>query len=346
MHVLCFGAGAIGSLVGARLSLSGVAVTLLGRRAHVAAIRTHGLVLETPRERLTAKQVDSVTALEDLSSPPDLVLLTVKAYDTREALQALRPALQGGARMMSLQNGIGNEELIEAAVGPERTVAGSITINTSQPRPGVVRQNTEAGGLGVAPLDRRQDPADLVALFRGAGIRTESYPDYRAMKWSKLLLNIFTNATSAILDLSPAAIIGDPALFDVEREAFREARQVIGALGLRPLPLPGYPIPWLAAFVAVPPWAARPVLLRYIRRARGEGGRPSLWHDVRRGRAQTEVDVLNGAVAREGRRLGVAVPVNAVLTEVVEGIAAGRLNPAEFRGRPQALLALLDERRK
>ena len=346
MHVLCFGAGAIGSLVGARLSLGGVAVTLLGRRAHVAAIRTSGLVLETPRGRLTAKQVDSITSLDDLRSPPDLVLLAVKAYDTREALQALRPVLQGGSSIMSLQNGIGNEDLIAIAAGPERTLAGSITINAGQPRPGVVRQNTEAGGLGVAALDRRQDPTDLVALFRGAGIRTEPYPDYRAMKWSKLLLNIFTNATSAILDLAPAAIVGDPSLYGLERDAFREARLVMGALGLRPIPLPGYPIPWLAAFVAVPPWAARPVLLRYIRRARGEGGKPSLWHDVRRGRSQTEVDVLNGAVVREGRRLGIATPVNAVLTEAVEGIATGRLDPAEFRGRPQALLTLLDQRRK
>ena len=346
MHVLCFGAGAIGSLVGARLSLGGVDVTLLGRRAHVAAIRTSGLVLETPRGRLTAKQVDSITSLDDLRSPPDLVLLTVKAYDTREALQALRPVLQGGSSIMSLQNGIGNEDLIAIAAGPDRTLAGSITINAGQPRPGVVRQNTEAGGLGLAPVDRRLAPADLVALFRGAGIRTEPYPDYRAMKWSKLLLNIFTNATSAILDLSPADIVGDPSLYGLEREAFREARRVMGALGLRPVALPGYPVPWLAALVAVPPWAARPVLLRVIRRARGEGGRPSLWHDVRRGRSQTEVDVLNGAVVREGARLGIATPVNAVLTEAVEGIAAGRLDPTEFRGRPQALLALLDKRRK
>lgn len=339
--MLGFGAGAIGSLVGARLSLRGVDVTLLGRRAHVAAIRTLGLILETPHERLVCKDVDSITMLDDLTGPPDLVLLTVKAYDTHAALEMLRPVLHGGVRILSLQNGVGNEELIAAVAGADRTVAGSVTINASCPRPGVVRQSSEAGGVAVAPLDPQRDVADLVALFNEAGLPARSQRDFRAMKWSKLLLNIFTNATAAILDLSPVAVVDHPGLYRLERDAFREARRVMRALGLRPIALPGYPVPLLQAAVAAPPWMIRPVLRRYIRRGRGEG-RPSLWHDLRRGRPQSEVEVLNGAVVREGARLGVPTPVNAVLTEVLVGLAGGRLDPAQFRGRPEALFALLN----
>lgn len=341
MHVLCFGAGAIGSLVGARLALHGVAVTLLARRAHVAAIRTHGLTLETPRGRISCKSVDSITMLDDLSSPPDLVLLTVKAYHTRESLDALRPVLQGNVRVISLQNGVGNEELIAAALGAARTVAGSITISASRPRPGVIRQNSRVGGIALAPFDPRQDVEDVVALFRGAGLPAEPHRDFRAMKWSKLLLNLFTNATSAIVDLPPASVVADHGLFRLEREGFQEARRVIRALGLRPVALPGYPIPVLQAAVAAPAWMIRPVLCAYIRRGRGEG-RPSLWHDLQRGRPQSEVDVLNGAVVREGRRLGIPTPVNGVLTDVVQGLMCGRLDPAKFRGRPGELLALVD----
>src|SRR5215467_4918344 len=110
MHVLCFGAGAIGSLVGARLSESGVLVTLLGRRDHVAAIRTHGLVVETPRQRIVCKRVDSITMLDDLAAPPDIILLTVKAYHTRDALEALGPLVRDKVVIVSLQNGVGNEE--------------------------------------------------------------------------------------------------------------------------------------------------------------------------------------------------------------------------------------------
>jgi len=344
MHVLCFGAGAIGSLVGARLALAGTDVTLLARRDHVAAIRTWGLVLETPRERLTCKRIDSITALDDLAAPPDLVLLTTKAYHTREAMTALRGALPDRAVVMSLQNGVGNEELIAADVGPARTLAGAVTINASRPRPGVVRQHSETGGIAMAPLPPGPEPRDVAALFRRSGLPTAVQQDYRAMKWSKLLLNLFTNATSAILDLSPLAIVDDRRLYGLEREAFLEARRVMRALGLRPVALPGYPIPLLQFAVGAPPGMVQPILRRLIRRGRGDR-RPSLWHDLQRGRAESEVDVLNGAVVREGARLDVRTPVNNALTEVLLGLVGGRLDPRAFRGHPEALLAYVDSAR-
>jgi 2-dehydropantoate 2-reductase len=344
MHVLCFGAGAIGSLVGARLSESGIAVTLLARRDHVAAIRTHGLILETRRQRIVCKRVDSITMLDDLTGPPDIILLTVKAYHTRDALGALRPLAQGRTVIASLQNGVGNEDLIAAVCGAERTVAGTVTINVSRPRPGVVRQHSRAGGIGVATVDPRQDSSELIALFRRAGIPAAAYRDFRAMKWSKLLINLFTNATSAILDLSPVAVIDDPRLFELERGALREALRVMEALRLRPVALPGYPVPLLPTAMAAPPWLVRPLLRRYIRRGRGTS-RPSLWQDLERGRAQSEVEVLNGAVAREGSRLGVPTPVNAVLAAVVQGLAIGRLDRGDFRQHPDALLATIADAR-
>ena len=340
MHVLCFGAGAIGSLVGARLSESGVTVTLLARRDHIAAIRTHGLILETPRERLVCKRIDSVTMLDDLVEPPDIILLTVKAYHTPDAVEAIRPLVRGRTAVASLQNGVGNEELIAAACGPERTLAGTVTINASRPRPGVVRQHSRGGGVGVAAVTPGRDPSELVGLFRRAGIPAAAYPDFRAMKWSKLLLNLFANATSSILDLPPADVIEDPRLFEVDRAALREALRVMAALGLRPVGLPGYPVPLLPAAAAAPPWLVRPLLRRFIARGRGTG-RPSLWRDLERGQPQSEVDVLNGAVAREGARVGVPAPVNAALTSVVKGLAAGRLDRDQFRQAPEALLAAI-----
>ena len=341
MHVLCFGAGAIGSLVGARLALAGTDVTLLARRDHVAAIRTWGLTLETSRERLICKRIDSITALDDLMAPPDLVLLTAKAYHTREAMAALRGVLPDRALVMSLQNGVGNEELIAAEVGPERTLAGAVTINASRPRSGVVRQHSETGGIAIASLPPGPEPRDIAAVFRRSGLPTEVRQDYRAMKWSKLLLNLFANATSAILDLPPLAVVDDRRLYGLEREAFLEARRVMRALGLRPVALPGYPIPLLQLAVGAPPAVVRPILHRFIRRGRGDR-RPSLWHDLQRGRTESEVDVLNGAVAREGGRLGVPTPVNSALTEALLGLAGGELDSGKFRGHPEALLAYVD----
>ena len=338
MHLVCFGAGAIGSLVGTRLALAGIDVTLVARRDHVAAIRTRGVTLETPRERVVCKRIDSVTSIEDLASPPDLVVLTVKAYHTQEAARTLKGALGATVPVLSLQNGIGNEEVIAAELGAARTLAGTITISVNRPRPGVVRQNSLVGGIGVATLDPQQDLSSWIGLFRRAGIPAASYRDFREMKWSKLLINLFTNATSAIVDLSPVAVVEDTGLFEIEREALREALRVMKRLGLRPVSLPGYPVPILRAALVGPGWLVRPLMRRLVRRGRGEA-RTSLWHDLQRGRSENEVDVLNGAVAREAARLGLRAPVNTALTEVLNGLAAGRLDPGEYRGRPEALLA-------
>ncbi len=348
MRVLCYGAGAVGSLVGGRLAHSGAAdVTLLARPGHVAAIRTWGLTLETPSGRVVCKSVDSVTALDDLAAPPDLVVLTVKAYQTQVALADLSGLITRGVPILTLQNGVGNEEVIAASgaaatAGDSIAISGAITISVSLARPGVVRQNSASGGIALAPVGRDRELADLAGIFRRAGFRTTLLADYRAMKWSKLLLNILGNASSAILRLAPEAVVGDSRLFSaIERQAFLEAVRVIRALGLRPVALPGYPVPLLVALISGPAWVARGVLAGRINPGRG-AKLPSLWEDLEKGRAQSEVEVLNGAVAREGARLGVPTPVNRLLTDVLLGLASGRSDRQAFYHDPGALLSALD----
>jgi 2-dehydropantoate 2-reductase len=339
MHVLCYGAGAIGSLVGGRLALSGVDVTLLARVPHVASIRTWGLILESPGGRVTCKNIDSISSLDDLTRPPDLIILTVKAYQTQEALDALRGLLRDGVPILTLQNGVGNEEAIAAVAGADRAYSGAITISASVPRPGVVRQNTTDGGIALAPVGAGQDLARIESLLQRAGFRCEAHRDYRAMKWSKLLLNMVTNASVAILDLSPQEVVRDPRLFHIEREAFLEASRVMRAMGLHVMALPGYPVPLVRALMSAPQWIARTVLVRKISRGRGEK-MPSLWEDLAKGRSQSEVEVLNGAVVRGGERLGVPTPINAMLTEVLLSLASGRRVRSAFYRKPDALLSL------
>jgi len=342
MHVLCYGAGAVGSLIGGRLALSGAAsVTLLARCSHVAAVRTWGLALETPAGRVVCKAVDSITALDDLVALPDLVILTVKAYQTEEALADLAGLIKRDVTVLTLQNGVGNEEAI-AAAGADATLSGVITISVSLSRPGVVRQNSASGGIALATVKRDTGVQDLANLFRQAGFRTAVLPDYRAMKWSKLLLNILGNASSAILQVPPQAVMADPRVFHaIEREAFLEAVRVIRALRLRPIALPGYPVPLLVALMGGPDWVARPVLARRINPGRG-AKLPSLWEDLEKGRERSEVEVLNGAVAREGVRLGVPTPVNRLLAHVLLALASGRRDRQAFHRNPEALLSMLD----
>ena len=343
-HVLVYGAGAVGSLVAAALAESsirngaGPAVTVLGRRPHVAAIRTWGLVVESAGGRSVSKAVDSVTSLDDLAVPPGIVVLAVKAYQVPEALALLAGVLaRPDVAVVVLQNGIGSEEIVAGVAGGDRTVSGAVTISVELERPGTARRHTRGGGVALAPVGAASPVERVAALFRASSLPVRVYPDAAQMKWSKLLLNLLVNATSAILDLPADPIARDPRLFALERAAFREAVRVMRALGLRPAALPGYPVPLLVRLVAAPAWAGQAVLRRALARGRGDK-MPSLWHDLERGRQQNEVTVLNGAVAREGERLGLSVPVNRTITDVLLALAEGRADRETYRRRPEALL--------
>jgi 2-dehydropantoate 2-reductase len=344
MQVLVYGAGAVGSLLAAYLAEARPpdgerpAVTLLGRRPHVAAIRTWGLIVETPAGRLVSKAIDSVTSPDDLTAPPDAVLLTVKAYQVPEALATLAGVLaRPNVAVAVMQNGIGSEETAAGVVGAGRTVSGAVTISVEVERPGVVRRHTRGGGVALAPAGPGAPVETVAALFRASALPVRVYAGAPAMKWSKLLLNLLANASSAILDLPPAAVARDPRLFAMERAAFREAVRVIRALGLRPVSLPGFPVPLLVQIMAAPAAVGRTVLSGALSRGRGDK-MPSLWHDLERGRRHTEVTVLNGAVAREGERLGVPAPVNRTLTDILLALAEGRAARDAYRRRPEALL--------
>jgi len=202
-----------------------------------------------------------------------------------------------------------------------------------------VRLTTTRGGVGLAPTAPGQSVAEFAEAFRKAGFRVATYPDYRAMKWSKLLLNILGNASSAILGISPADIFADRRLFALERKAFCEAVEVMHSLGLKPVPLPGYPVPLFArAICGLPCFLLCPLFRKAIVGGRG-GKMPSLHMDLARGKGKSEVEYLNGAVVRYARRLGLDAPANRALHSVLMGIVRGEIPWEEYRGRPERLLA-------
>lgn len=340
MHIVVVGAGAIGCLVGGRLAAAGHQVTLVARPRVVEAISGGGLRINLAGETTFVRHIDAVPSPFEAFlefGPFDLALFTMKSYDTAAAIQQLQGVREELPPVLSLQNGVGNEEQLIETLGEERVLAGVITIPTSMPVPGVVRAGK--GGIGLAAVSPRRDIDPIARVFRQTGFETRVYADWRALKWSKLLLNLIGNATAAILDWPPEQVFADPRLFDVEWRAWQEALAVMRALGLRPVALPGYPLPWL---VRLTRWLPRGLLRSLLQRtvARGRGGKmPSLHIDLERGRSRSEVMVLNGAVARVGEELGVPAPVNAALTRILLGLTAGDLDRASFRHRPQRLLA-------
>jgi len=352
MRVLVFGAGAIGSLLGYRLAHAGHDVTLVGRSGYVRAVQMHGLLLEegaaTNAARPKAVYPEAVERIVDLPVSRrawDLILLTVKAYDTYEAAQVLAPYVSTGLPVLIVQNGVGGEELAQQVLEQAAIMSGVITLSVSVLTPGHISLETTRGGLSLAPTREGQSVDNWAKIFAEAGLRTATCRDYRAQKWSKLLLNMLANAIPAILDMTPHAVFADPPLFAVERSAFLEALAVMRALQLQPVNLPGYPVPILVwAMQTLPASLLRPLLRRLVASGRGEK-KPSLQMDLASGRQRSEALYLNGAVVTHAERMGLDAPVNEVLLRTLMGIASGNVPRDEFRGHPQKLVARIQDAR-
>jgi 2-dehydropantoate 2-reductase len=344
MNILVMGAGAIGCFVGGCLAGSGQQVTLVGRSVLMQKIAREGLILRWPDQ--PPQTVFPATTTTIPHDPDfDFILLTVKAPDTLQVIKELAgfenlPALTHKTYFVSLQNGIGNEEQLASAFGRERVIAGTITIPIQAPQLGVIEVSKAKGGLGLAALQPSQPVKSLADALNRAGLTTLLYDDYRAMKWSKLLLNIVTNASSAILNLPPADIIARPELFDLEIRALQEGVAVMRAQGIRAVKLPGYPVDWLARLLSARwlPLAVTRTLLRPSL-ASGRGAKmPSLQIDLAAGRSTSEINVLNGAIVEAGQKFGVAAPVNQALTEILSSLVAGRLQWADYQNQPGKLI--------
>ena len=339
LRVLVVGAGAIGSAVGGSLALAGHRVAFLGRRAYVDQVRERGLLLtrDGRPQRICDVLADTeVGPLEADLNGLDLIIVTTKVHDTREACLAVR---EFGITTLVLQNGVGGDAIAAEVLEDTPIFAGVTTWVVSTEAPGEYTVSSRRRGLALAPSMSTQLMVNGFARrFREAGVRCRAYDDARSIRWSKLLLNMLGNAIPAILDMSPAEVFADRRLYALERAAFLEAVGVMRAAGIRVVDLPGYPVRALvAAMEHLPEEASRRLMARRI--AGGRSGKaPSLQIDARRGRTRSEVTALNGAVAREAERLGVPAPDNAAICETLLGVLAGDVPREELQRNPMALL--------
>ncbi len=337
MRVLVLGAGAIGQWLGALLALGGAQTLLVARPPHLQAMRTEGLRLGPGQPQAPVQALACLEELPVSQRSVDWLVLAVKTFAVEGALRDLQEARIQPERVLAIQNGIGTDELVAAAFGAGRTFAGAVTRAVSLAGPGCLRPGRR-GGLAVAPLEPGATPADLPARLESLGVPAVCRSDASALRWSKLLLNLVANASCAILDAPPAQVLRQGELYNLEIRALREALGVMRRQGVPVLDLPGYPVR-LLAWVArnLPIGSSRPWLGPLMASGRGDKP-PSLLLDLRAGRRLTEVDWLNGAVARQAARVGVAAPVNRCLASVLTRLAGGDLAPETFRGRPAALL--------
>jgi 2-dehydropantoate 2-reductase len=339
VRALIVGAGAVGRYMAARLRIGGHDVVLLGRPDSVAELRADGITLRVGMDEWPV----SVNAASDptdarLRESFELAIVAVKSFSTSEAIESLR-AVPGcrESTILTLQNGLGNEEALAAAFGADRIAAGALTTAVERSGRATVLA-AEKGGLSFAPMGGAPHNW-LIAAMQNTGLEVRAVGDWRGLKWSKLCINLLANGVCAALDWTPVQVYGDKTAFDVERASLIEAVAVMRHLRVVPVGLIGFPVPVLTAAIrSLSATLLRAVLSRRVVTARGDK-LPSLLLDLRAGKKMTEVGDLNGAVASRAAEAGVPTPANAAIARVVSGIAAGTIDWDIFRGKPQALAA-------
>ncbi len=266
----------------------------------------------------------------------DVAIVAVKAYDTASAIATLRAAIKFPEKCVFLcpQNGVGNEEQLIAAFGADSVVAASLTVPVARDRDGNAIA-TKDGVLAVAPTGATAFNW-LVATFASTGLSVKVVEDWHALKWSKLALNVVANASCAILNVLPNRLVHFDKVFTLEIRMLREVRAVMRAMNVRPIDLPRYPVRALLGVATMPTPVACGILASRIAGGRGTKP-PSLLLDLRSGKPETEVSVLNGAVAAAGMEQRLATPVNAVYARVLDAIAHMPQLWAKYRERPEAL---------
>jgi len=348
ISVLTFGAGAIGTYVGGSLALAGNRVVFIERSAIADELCRHGLRLDVSADKarrapepliVPPGSFECVSTLKQALElgPFDVALFAMKSFDTPSALEQIKPFADQVPPILCLQNGVDNETLIGAVLGPERVIAGTVTCSIARQAAGdiVLEKARGIGVVGGNPLSER-----LVTAMNAAGLNAHLLPRAWDMKWSKLLANLPGSATSAIVDLSPAEVFAHPGLYHMEMRMGREALAVMAAQGIHPVNLPKIPVRALALAMHLPAFIARPVMAKVVGGGRG-GKMPSFHIDLHAGRRESEVKWLQGAVVTYGEKFGVPTPVSRLLTETLLSLVRGEIPISEFSHQPGKLLDLL-----
>ncbi|MHC9540144.1 MAG: ketopantoate reductase family protein [Vulcanimicrobiota bacterium] len=338
VKILILGAGAIGTMLGVSLALSGRSVTFFDRSTVCEEIARRGLklVVDGVEKRLRDVNTISEEELHMHEEPFDLAILSVKSYHSEAILKTLER--KSFVSLLTIQNGVGNEEMLSTRFGPKQIFSGAITLPVAVHGLGEVEITNRKGGIGLAAVHEGDSYNDLGTLFRRAGFCVELYRSYRALKWSKLLLNTVGNALSAIMDIPPSGIFYNRQLTKIEKLAFMEALAVMKARKIEVVDLPGYPVKALSTiFSLFPPTLIEMIMTAKVGKARGSK-KPSLALDLASQSPFSEVEMLNGAVVREGNRLNIPVPVNAMLYETLTAMVKGEIPHDSMKENIDALM--------
>jgi 2-dehydropantoate 2-reductase len=298
--ILIVGTGALACLFAARLAATGRDVGMLGSWPEgLAALQRDGVSVQESDGAVHTYSVRASARPDDFEESR-YALVLVKAWQTERAAALLTECLAPDGLALSLQNGLGNRELLTEQLGAERVALGVTTTGATLLGPGQV----QAGGEGTISLGAHARIAPVAEALKDAGFQVEMAEDVESLAWSKLVINAAINPLTAIHGIPNGGLLEEPGLHAQMRQLAEEVAAVAEAKGVK-------------LSFANPAAAAEDVARRTA------SNYSSMLQDLRRG-APTEIEAINGAVVREAEALGVSVPMNKKMLELISSIVAER----------------------
>lgn len=303
MKIAILGAGAMGSWFGGHLAINGQNVQLLTtNREHIDAIERDGLELRSGSNSVIVQL--PICMPSEMKSPVDLVITLTKTFQLPTALESIQTSLHADTAVLSLQNGLGNEEVIAASVGVENTWIGMTMLPVDRIAPGIV----ECKGMGIswfgpASMNRPDKAAALESLFLDAGLDVRFDNHVKKRIWQKVAFNAGMNAVCALAHSTPGILNTVADAKQLVKDTAKEVVEVAAAMRIS--------VDIEAVYETVD----------YACENHGQH-LPSMLQDLLAGKP-TEIDALNGSVVRMATELGVSVPINTLLTTLIKTAELG-----------------------
>jgi 2-dehydropantoate 2-reductase len=337
MKVLCIGAGAIGLLAGGSAAAQGAAVTFLVKPGQESKLAGREIHIQNQTQNWQVSDFNVVSSLKDFDRDEvfDAIFIAVKTFDTESVISQIEKANVNFHSILCLQNGVENEEKFRNAFPQAEIVAASVVSAVSRLDDTSIRVERNRG-IGLSGRDEYVQP--VFTILKNAGLKPQIFTDMRSMKWSKMLSNLFSNAASGILDMSPNEVYSHKDLFRIEKAQILETATVMRRSGLKIENLPGLPLRPLITIIRITPDVLlQPLLKKMVAGGRGEK-MPSFYIEKMKGSSRSEVNDLNGAVVRKGEALGVPTPINRALTETFNLILKDAKARQAFSRHPEKLV--------
>jgi 2-dehydropantoate 2-reductase len=302
LKIAILGAGALGCAIGAMLSEAGHETWLINRSAaHVEAMRREGLRVDDANGSRRVMVRATTRAAE--TGAVDLVVVLVKSFHTESAMRGALALIGPDTLVLSLQNGLGHEDVLADIVGRERVLAGKTYVGGVMRGPGHIQSGVAGKATYIGELDGRLTPRvqAIAQAFDAAGLNTIVSDNIVGTMWDKLLVNVATGALTGITGLTYGQLYDEPLLKTTAVAAVAEAAAVARAAGVT-LSMSDPEQAWTLAAEGLSP-----------------AFKTSMLQSLEKG-SVTEIDFINGSVVRWGQRHGVPTPVNATLVACIKGI--------------------------